>query len=846
MKMKRLLSAICAAAVTLSAVGGLPAMAEAGAEEEIALFSETGGTLSAPTNVREENGFIVWDEVADAYGYTVRTFNGTEELQQTYYENKAEWKRFIYDCATLDFADYTFDVCAFDESRNNSAWSSKVTVSYAPTLEAPENIRPGEEQNTIVWDEADGAARYNIRFYNPDGTLYTWSYTSGNSLWYANWCDADGEYQIKVQTMDRNYNVSDWSEITVSYHAVSEFEAPKNVRLDESGDYILWDAVEGAEIYGVSVMNVIEPLGGGYNQITYVNAPQCQSEWKFLVSPFASSKHEIWVMSPNGKGSWNSSDSIEANFTPTFDETLIIPAELKLENGNIEWDEVEGAAAYWTRISAYGNFFGGNNGEIGTNAQALYNTDQFPAGTYNVETYAVRQNGNYNGRKHSLTLNTIPDDSVWIPKLYYKFDELIWDWDRLRHENTNHFWLRFSQSDVVVKLEQTYWNEFYGLPDLSDGEYTVEICATENWKTGKWSEPLLLVKHGEGLFDKENETTTEIEPTPDSEKIPESDRITSITINPAFNMKNKNDSNVELDLTKIKIKAQEIYDEAGLKRAEEALGEEIIGNKHYNLLDLTLLYNDQDFSNGYDGLVQVIIPLPTGHRDKTFSCYRLIEVNGEMTKEVIPGEQTEDSYIIYLEHFSEYALVADGGEEPHTHTFSTEWKSDSSSHWHECACGEKSELTAHTENSGVITTAPTTEATGVKTYSCTVCGYAMRTETVDKLEPSKQGFYSDGLSILTAEIGTTVTQKTEVKDGTYNIRFIEKVNAESLTGKSKATFTLTANGVTKEVSTAKYYTGLTFDDGTKATAASGQVFLCYTVTGVPENVTVEATSVVLE
>lgn len=160
-------------------------------------------------------------------------------------------------------------------------------------------------------------------------------------------------------------------------------------------------------------------------------------------------------------------------------------------------------------------------------------------------------------------------------------------------------------------------------------------------------------------FVKENEVSTEIEAPTEAADIPESDRITSITINPAFNMKNKNDNDVELDLSKIKIKAEEIYDKEGLKRAEEALGETIKGNKHYNLLDLTLLYNGKDFSNGYEGLVKVIIPLPNGHRDKNFSCFRLTEVDGKMVKEVIPGEQTEDSYIIYLEHFSLYALVAD-------------------------------------------------------------------------------------------------------------------------------------------------------------------------------------------
>ena len=38
------------------------------------------------------------------------------------------------------------------------------------------------------------------------------------------------------------------------------------------------------------------------------------------------------------------------------------------------------------------------------------------------------------------------------------------------------------------------------------------------------------------------------------------------------------------------------------------------------------------------------------------------------------------------------------------HNYGTDWKSDSNGHWHECAvCGEKSEVLAHTEDSGTVT-----------------------------------------------------------------------------------------------------------------------------------------------
>ena len=99
-----------------------------------------------------------------------------------------------------------------------------------------------------------------------------------------------------------------------------------------------------------------------------------------------------------------------------------------------------------------------------------------------------------------------------------------------------------------------------------------------------------IEKHEEGLYEKENETTTEVEAPLEAADMTEDDRITSITINPAFNMKHKDGSDVELDLSKIKIKAKEIYD-----------------------------------------------------------------------------------------------------EEPHTHVYGTEWKSNETTHWKECECGDKTE-----------------------------------------------------------------------------------------------------------------------------------------------------------
>lgn len=107
-----------------------------------------------------------------------------------------------------------------------------------------------------------------------------------------------------------------------------------------------------------------------------------------------------------------------------------------------------------------------------------------------------------------------------------------------------------------------------------------------------------------------------------------------------------------------------------------------------------------------------------------------------MVKEEIPGERVEDSYIIYLEHFSEYALVADGGEGKHDHVFAESWESDVNSHWKECECGEKSEEAEHTYGDWEITREATETEEGLRERGCEVCGYT-QTESVPRLTPTE-------------------------------------------------------------------------------------------------------------
>ena len=62
-------------------------------------------------------------------------------------------------------------------------------------------------------------------------------------------------------------------------------------------------------------------------------------------------------------------------------------------------------------------------------------------------------------------------------------------------------------------------------------------------------------------------------------------------------------------------------------------------------------------------------------------------------------------------------------KQEHVHSYGAEWQSNETSHWHICACGEKSELSEHSYGEWVTDTEATEEAEGTKHRNCTACGY---------------------------------------------------------------------------------------------------------------------------
>lgn len=98
-----------------------------------------------------------------------------------------------------------------------------------------------------------------------------------------------------------------------------------------------------------------------------------------------------------------------------------------------------------------------------------------------------------------------------------------------------------------------------------------------------------------------------------------------------------------------------------------------------------------------------------------------LKINGREVKYTRIGDES-DTQSFWVETDLTMTPAADG----HTHKYGTEWKYDETNHWHECECGNKADITAHTFKQIIDKEATATEK-GSKHEECTVCGYKKAT-----------------------------------------------------------------------------------------------------------------------
>ena len=103
---------------------------------------------------------------------------------------------------------------------------------------------------------------------------------------------------------------------------------------------------------------------------------------------------------------------------------------------------------------------------------------------------------------------------------------------------------------------------------------------------------------------------------------------------------------------------------------------------------------------------------------------------------------------------------ATGGGE-HTHSYGSEWKNDATNHWHECSCGDKDDVAAHTASDWIIDTPATATADGTRHKECTVCKRVLETGTIPATGGGGGG-YSYYTIKATAEAGGSISPSGNV------------------------------------------------------------------------------------
>lgn len=81
--------------------------------------------------------------------------------------------------------------------------------------------------------------------------------------------------------------------------------------------------------------------------------------------------------------------------------------------------------------------------------------------------------------------------------------------------------------------------------------------------------------------------------------------------------------------------------------------------------------------------------------------------------------------------------------EPHTHEYSTDWKSDGDHHWHECECGERTDEVEHTAEADTAVEPTCTTPGKTEGSHCSMCGYVIKAQ---REIPAKGHSYAEGWS----------------------------------------------------------------------------------------------------
>ena len=154
---------------------------------------------------------------------------------------------------------------------------------------------------------------------------------------------------------------------------------------------------------------------------------------------------------------------------------------------------------------------------------------------------------------------------------------------------------------------------------------------------------------------------------------------------------------------------------------------------------------DQNYKNHIDafesGITYTYGVYVKAARGYYFTQDTKLKINGKFYNYHLPEGDPEldhPDFMATLWAITDLTITPDGSV-PHNHNYGTEWKYDETNHWHECECGNKADITAHTFKQIIDKEATATEK-GSKHEECTVCGYKKAAVDIPKIDSHNHNY----------------------------------------------------------------------------------------------------------
>ena len=129
------------------------------------------------------------------------------------------------------------------------------------------------------------------------------------------------------------------------------------------------------------------------------------------------------------------------------------------------------------------------------------------------------------------------------------------------------------------------------------------------------------------------------------------------------------------------------------------------------------------------GATSTLVTAVSGNGEPVSINGQALSTGGSATV-AIPNSGTTDIVVVIGAKTYTLTILRNSGTGGNECGGGSEWKYDADNHWHECSCGDKKDVAAHTASDWIIDTPATATADGTKHKECTVCGYTMATETI--------------------------------------------------------------------------------------------------------------------